>query len=71
MKNAFNSVSRAAMVAAVNARAPALLPVVQWAYGEATALRVIGAPEGTPPIQSQCGVRQGVPLGPLIFALTL
>ena len=71
MANAFNSVHRAPMFAAVQRFAPALLPVVQWAYGDETPLHIVGAPDGTPPVMSQRGVRQGDPLGPLLFALTL
>lgn len=69
--NAFNSVSRSAVFDAVKVRAPGLLPVVQWAYGAATDLHIVGAPTGTPPVQSQAGVRQGDPLGPLLFSLAL
>jgi len=69
--NAFNSLDRSALFAAVRKRAPALLPVVTWAYGAATDLHIVRAPEGTPPVQSQCGVRQGDPLAALLFALTV
>ena len=51
----------------VQQSAPALLPMVQWAYGDETLLHTVGAPEGTPPR----GVRQGDLLDPLLFALTL
>ena len=71
MANAFNSIHRAAMLAAVQQSAPALLPMVQWAYGDETPLHIVGAPEGTPPVMSQRRVRQGDPLGPLLFAFTL
>ena len=69
--NAINSMHRAAMFAAVQQSAPALPPMVQWAYGDETQPHIVGTPEGTPPVMSQHGVRQGDPLGPLLFALTL
>ena len=64
MANASNSIHRAATVAAMQQSAPALLPMVhvQWAYGEETPLHIVWAPEGTPPVMSQHGVRQGDPM---------
>ncbi|NJN00175.1 MAG: hypothetical protein HC793_00355 [Aquincola sp.] len=70
-ENAFNTLDRSAMFAAVKHRMPELLPVVQWAYGAGTPLHIVGAPAGTAPIWSQRGVRQGDPAGPLLFGLTL
>ena len=69
--NAFNSVSRSAIFAAVRDKVPQILKFVQWAYGGPTNLHIMGAAPGTPPVQSQTGVRQGDPLGPLLFALAL
>jgi hypothetical protein len=71
MANAFNSVDRAAVFAAVKQRVPCMLPYVQWSYGAATDLHIVGAPEGSPPIKSTTGVRQGDTLGTFLFALSL
>ena len=71
MTNAFNTIQRASMFAAVQRSAPPLLPMVQWAYGDETAQYIVVATEGAPRIMSQRRVRQGDPLGPLLFALTL
>jgi hypothetical protein len=61
--NAFNSIFRAALVAAVSQRQPQLLPLVTWLYGQHSNLWVVGAPPDTPPVHSQKGVRQGDPVG--------
>ena len=71
MAHAFNSIHRAAMFAAVQQSAPALPPMVQWAYGDESPLHIVWAPEGTHSVMSQRGVRQSNPLGPPLFALTL
>ena len=71
MANAFNSTHRAAMCAAVPRSAPTLLLMVLWVYVYETPLHIVEAPEGTPPVMSQRGVRQGDPLGPILLALTL
>lgn len=71
MKNAFNSISCAAIFAAVKKRAPARLPFAQRAYGSGTPLHTAGSPDDVEPVFYQHGVHQGDPLGPLLFALTL
>ena len=69
-RNAFNSISRSAMLEAIAKRQPTMLPFATWAYRQPSRLIVSGAPAGTPPIMSERGVRQGDPCGPLFFALT-
>ena len=69
--NAFNAVSRQAVIDAVARRAPQLLPFVAWAYRQPSRLFVPGAPPESAPVMSQTGVRQGDPMGPLLFALAL
>ena len=70
-RNAFNCLLRREMVSAVRARVPTLLPFVRTAYGRPSRVFVQGAPVGTDPIMCASGVRQGDPLGPLLFAITL
>ena len=67
-QNAFNTLRRDRMLAAVEQRCPALLPMVAWAYSRHGRLLVQGSDEV---VLSRSGVRQGDPLGPLLFALTL
>jgi hypothetical protein len=68
-QNAFNSLRRDKMLAAVEQRCPALLPMVAWAYSQHSPLYIHNSPGAE--VSSQSGVRQGDPLGPLLFALTL
>ena len=48
---------------------PELYPFIEWAYGAPSALRPVGAPQLAQPLSSQAGVKQGDPLGPLLFAM--
>ena len=70
-RNAFNTVSREAMLKAVAQRAPGLLPFAAWTYKQPGRLWMAGAPPEDNMLLSERGVRQGDPCGPLFFALTL
>ena len=65
-ENAFNSVSRAALLEAVLAEFPSLARWAWWCYGEHSQLWAGGRV-----IESQSGTQQGDPLGPLFFCLLL
>jgi hypothetical protein len=68
-KNAFNSLCRREMAASVKKYAPGLWKTAKWAYNEPSDL-VFGGIEGEPEvISSSQGVRQGDPLGPLLFSV--
>ena len=56
MANAFNSIHGAAMPPVVQQSSPAIRPMVQCAYGDATPLPIVGSPESTPPVMLQRGV---------------
>jgi hypothetical protein len=62
--NAFNSISRSAMLSEVVREFPDLLPWVQWCYGSSSQLFHHGKS-----ILSCVGVQQGDPLGPFLFCL--
>jgi hypothetical protein len=68
-QNAFNTLRRDKMLAAVQQRCPALLPLAMWAYGRHSHLIVQQSPGAV--VSSQSGVRQSESLGPLLFAITL
>jgi hypothetical protein len=70
-KNAFNSVSRQAIFHAAQEHAPFLLNFLSWAYGRPSQVFLRGAPDNSDPVLSTSGVKQGDPLGPLLFAPTL
>jgi hypothetical protein len=68
-ENAFNTLRRDHMLDAVAQCCPALLPMAAWAYGRHSHLLVHQSPRTV--VSSQSGVRQGDPLGLLLFALNL
>lgn len=69
-QNAFNSVSRVTIAEGVSGHARHLFRLAEWAYGHPTPLvcRKGGSYEV---ISSSQGVRQGDPLGPLLFSLAI
>lgn len=69
-KNAFNELDRGEMLKAVAKRQPSMLPYAVWAYRHSSRLFVRGFPQGTPPILSERGVRQGDACAAYYFALT-
>eukprot|EP00731_Ephydatia_muelleri_P012237 Em0006g1131a len=66
MTNAFNLVSRQAVLDECSAFSPKILPWVSWCNGSHPELWL---PVGH--LSSQSGVQQGDPLGPMLFALVL
>jgi hypothetical protein len=66
--NAFNSVDRRLLLEAAAQWCPLLLPYVLAAYAQPSQLWFAA---GATTIDSQVGVQQGDPLGPLLFALCL
>ena len=66
MKNAFNLVSRQALLSECAKHFPELFPWVSWCYGQHPLLwHSLGC------LTLESGVQQGDPLGPLLFSLVL
>ena len=64
--NAFNTVSREAVLQATHNNFPSLSRWASWCYGNASNLQF-----GTSSVQSASGVQQGDPLGPLPFSAAI
>lgn len=64
--NAFNTANRSLIVSALKEHAPALYRLAKWAYNNASDLVI-----GDHILKSAQGVRQGDPLGPLLFSLSI
>jgi hypothetical protein len=62
---------RTAVLTAVAKRCPQLFAFVNWAYAPPAELWVHGGTNGHERLWSTTGVRQGDPMGPLLFALGL
>jgi hypothetical protein len=72
--NAFNALSRSALLGAVAEHMPHLYPYVATVYGPGSTPVLQFGMEGSElaePVPSRQGVHQGDPLGPLLFALSV
>jgi Reverse transcriptase (RNA-dependent DNA polymerase) len=67
LSNAFNSISRVSIAAAVSKYAPTLYRATRWAYNNPS---ILVTQEGTI-LASAEGARQGDPLAPLLFSLAI
>jgi hypothetical protein len=68
-QNTYNTLRRDHMLVAAEQRCPALLPMAAWAYARHSHLLAHQSPGMV--VSSQSWVRQGDPLRPLLFTLTL
>jgi hypothetical protein len=66
--NAFNTVDRRDTAEVLRQYAPVLYRAGRWAY-DCTSSLSLSSPEGIQNITSAQGVRQGDPMGPLMFSL--
>ena len=66
LRNAFNTVSRAAFISLSEKHFPELTPWINWCYATDSALTY-----GSQTVASTEGVQQGDPLGPLLFSMVL
>ena len=64
--NAFNTIDRADIASSLRKHAPTLYRLAKWAYNNTSDLLV-----GDNIIKSAQGVRQGDPLGPLLFSIAI
>jgi len=67
--NAFNTLDRSDMAQAVKQHAPGLYRLAKWAYDKPSHLVIGGSGSDVTRILSAQGVRQGDPLGPLLFSI--
>jgi len=67
LTNAFNTIQRSAIAAAISKYAPQILRATKWAYNNPS---ILVTDKGSI-IASSEGVRQGDPIAPLLFSLTI